>query len=42
VSTGELVIDVAQQVALTDLPAVHARTAAGRRPGKVVVLPAGG
>ena len=42
VSTGELVVDVVQQVALTELPALHARAAAGRLPGKVVVLPAGG
>ncbi|MCZ2814464.1 NADP-dependent oxidoreductase [Modestobacter sp. VKM Ac-2979] len=41
VCTGELVIDVAQRVALADLPALHARAACGRLPGKVVVLPAG-
>lgn len=41
VSTGELVIDIADRVALADLPALHARAAAGRLPGKVVVLPAG-
>ena len=41
VCTGELAVDVAQQVALTDLPAVHARAARGPLPGKVVVLPAG-
>ena len=42
VSTGELVVDVAQRVPLADLPTLHARGAAGRRPGKVVVLPTGG
>ena len=41
VSTGELVIDIAQQVALAELPDLHARAATGRLPGKVVVLPAG-
>lgn len=41
VSTGELVIDIADQVALADLPALHARAAAGRLPGKVLVVPAG-
>ena len=41
VSTGELVIDVAQHVSLADLPALHARAAACQLPGKVVVLPAG-
>lgn len=41
VSTGELVIDVAQQIALADLPALHARAARCSMPGKVVVLPAG-
>jgi len=41
VSTGELVVDVARRVALADLPALHAQAAAGRLPGKVVVLPAG-
>ncbi|GAA4969740.1 NADP-dependent oxidoreductase [Kineococcus glutinatus] len=38
VNTGELVVDVAQRVALADLPALHARAGAGRLPGKVVVL----
>lgn len=39
VDRGELVIDVAEKVALTDLPSVHARAAAGKLAGKVVVLP---
>ncbi|RKS75320.1 NADPH:quinone reductase-like Zn-dependent oxidoreductase [Motilibacter peucedani] len=38
VSTGELHIDVAERVALADLPALHARAAAGELPGKVVVV----
>ncbi|NHC15028.1 NADP-dependent oxidoreductase [Motilibacter deserti] len=38
VSTGELVVDVAQRVALADLPALHAQAGAGELPGKVVVL----
>lgn len=38
VSTNELVVDVAQRVNLADLPALHARAAACRLPGKVVVL----
>lgn len=38
VSTNELVVDVAQRVNLADLPALHARAAARRLPGKVVVL----
>ena len=41
VSTGELVVDVTQQVALADLPALHARAATGRLPDKVLVCPAG-
>ncbi len=41
VSTGELIVDVAQQVRLADLPSVHAQAAVGRLPGKVAVLPAG-
>ena len=41
VSTGELVIDIADQVALAELPALHARAASGRVTGKVVILPAG-
>ena len=38
VSTNELVVDVAQRVNLADLPALHARAAVCRLPGKVVVL----
>ena len=39
VCTGELLVDVAERVALADLPALHARTHAGELPpGKVVVL----
>ena len=41
VSTGELVIDVAQQVALADLPAIHAQAASGHLHGTVIVRPAG-
>lgn len=41
VSTGELAIDIADRVALAELPALHARAASGCLPGKVVVLPAG-
>ncbi|KQY60552.1 NADPH:quinone reductase [Aeromicrobium sp. Root495] len=39
VDRGELVVDVAERVALADLPAVHARAAAGTLAGKVVVVP---
>jgi NADPH:quinone reductase-like Zn-dependent oxidoreductase len=39
VDAGELHVDVAQRVPLAELPAVHARAAAGDLPGKVVVLP---
>ncbi|MEV5895025.1 NADP-dependent oxidoreductase [Nonomuraea fuscirosea] len=38
VSTGELRVDVAQRVALADLPALHAQAGAGELPGKTVVL----
>ncbi|MFF5175628.1 NADP-dependent oxidoreductase [Micromonospora sp. NPDC000089] len=38
VSTGELRVEVAQRVALADLPALHARAGAGELPGKTVVL----
>ncbi|NAZ76843.1 alcohol dehydrogenase catalytic domain-containing protein [Kineococcus sp. T13] len=39
VSTGELLVNVAERVALADLPALHARAHAGALPlGKVVVL----
>jgi NADPH:quinone reductase-like Zn-dependent oxidoreductase len=38
VSTGELRVEIAQRVALADLPALHARAGAGELPGKTVVL----
>ncbi|MCE0538141.1 NADP-dependent oxidoreductase [Kineosporia rhizophila] len=38
VSTGELVVDVAQRIALAELPALHAQAATAPLPGKVVVL----
>jgi NADPH:quinone reductase-like Zn-dependent oxidoreductase len=40
VERGELRVDVAERVPLEELPEVHARAAAGRLTGKVVVLPA--
>ncbi len=39
VDRGELVVDVAERVALRDLAAVHARAGAGTLAGKVVVVP---
>ena len=36
---GELTIDVAERVPMTDLPSIHARAADGALTGKVVVLP---
>ena len=39
VDRGELVVDVAERVALPDLASVHDRAAAGTLPGKVVVVP---
>ncbi|WP_433113482.1 zinc-binding dehydrogenase [Micromonospora sp. CA-246542] len=39
VSTGELRIQVAQRVALADLPALHAQAGAGELPGKTIILP---
>jgi NADPH:quinone reductase-like Zn-dependent oxidoreductase len=39
VDRGELRVDVAERVPLAELPAVHAKAAAGGLPGKVVVLP---
>jgi NADPH:quinone reductase-like Zn-dependent oxidoreductase len=39
VDRGELRVDVAERVPLAELPAVHARAAAGALPGKVVVVP---
>ncbi|MED7925786.1 NADP-dependent oxidoreductase [Nonomuraea sp. LP-02] len=38
IGTGELRVDVAQRVALADLPALHAQAGAGELPGKTVVL----
>ena len=38
VNTGELLVEVAQRVPLTELAAVHAQAAAGELPGKTVVL----
>lgn len=42
VDRGELVVDVAERVDLSDLPAVHARAAEGTLTGKVVIVPNGG
>lgn len=39
VDSGELTVDVAERVALSELPAVHARAAAGQVHGKVVAIP---
>lgn len=39
VDRGELVVDVAERVALADLASVHARAAAGTLTGKVVIVP---
>jgi NADPH:quinone reductase-like Zn-dependent oxidoreductase len=39
VDRGELRVDVAERVSLTELPAIHARAATGDLPGRVVVLP---
>ncbi|MGI5230483.1 NADP-dependent oxidoreductase [Actinoallomurus sp. CA-142502] len=41
VDRGELTVDVAERVSLTDLASIHARAAAGTLSGKVIVLPAG-
>jgi len=40
VDRGELHVDVAERVPLAELPAVHAKAAAGALSGKVIVLPA--
>ena len=40
VDRGELRVDVAERVPLSELAEVHARAAAGRLPGRVVVVPA--
>ena len=39
VDRGELIVDVAERVAMADLVSVHTRAAAGTLAGKVVVLP---
>jgi NADPH:quinone reductase-like Zn-dependent oxidoreductase len=39
VDAGDLKIDVAQRLPLADLPAVHDQAAAGRLPGKTVLIP---
>ena len=39
VDRGELAVDVAERVALSDLASVHARAAAGTLTGKVVIVP---
>jgi len=39
VDRGELRVDVAQRIALAELPAIHAKAATDALPGKVVVLP---
>jgi NADPH:quinone reductase-like Zn-dependent oxidoreductase len=39
VDRGELRIDVAERVPLTELAAIHARAATGDLRGRVVVLP---
>ncbi|WP_433281340.1 NADP-dependent oxidoreductase [Pseudonocardia xinjiangensis] len=39
IDRGELAVDVAHRVPLSDLPAIHAAAAAGSLQGKVVVLP---
>jgi NADPH:quinone reductase-like Zn-dependent oxidoreductase len=41
VDRGELRVEVAERVPLAELPAVHARAAAGTLSGKVIALPAG-
>ena len=39
VDRGELTVDIAERVALSDLASVHARAAAGTLTGKVVIVP---
>ncbi|GAB7044596.1 MULTISPECIES: NADP-dependent oxidoreductase [Catenuloplanes] len=38
VGTGELRVDVAERVALADLPALHTRAGTGELPGKTIIL----
>jgi NADPH:quinone reductase-like Zn-dependent oxidoreductase len=40
VDQGELRVDVAERVPLTDLPAIHAKAGTGALAGKVVIVPA--
>jgi NADPH:quinone reductase-like Zn-dependent oxidoreductase len=40
VDKGELRVEVTRRIPLTELPALHAEAAAGRIPGKVIILPA--
>ncbi len=40
VDKGALQVEVTRRIPLTELPALHAEAAAGRIPGKVIVLPA--
>jgi NADPH:quinone reductase-like Zn-dependent oxidoreductase len=40
VDRGDLRVDVAERVALAELPAVHAKAATGELPGRVIVVPA--
>ena len=39
VDSGELSVDVAQRISLSELPAVHAKSAAGELHGKIVAIP---
>ena len=39
VDSGELTVDVAQRVSLSELPAIHAKAAAGELRGKIVAVP---
>jgi NADPH:quinone reductase-like Zn-dependent oxidoreductase len=39
IDSGELRVDVAERATLAELPAIHARAAAGALPGKVVIVP---
>ena len=39
VDAGQLHVEVTRRIPLVDLPALHAEAAAGRVPGKVIVLP---
>jgi NADPH:quinone reductase-like Zn-dependent oxidoreductase len=41
VDRGELIVDVAEHVALSELASVHARAAAGTLTGKTVIVPDG-